>query len=126
MTFDEWWSTLDTRERNRRIKEDAAEAFAADKLAESQAREKVLRNALEKIADWYSSWGPYPETNPGWRAMAIVTAREAVPLAIPTDDTALRAVLKAERERVAKHFEPRSYLGSGHQLAIEIRAMGDE
>lgn len=39
----------------------------------------ALRTALEKIADWDSAWGPYPETNEAWRAMVIVTAREAVP-----------------------------------------------
>ena len=39
----------------------------------------ALRTALEKIADWDSAWGPFPETNEAWRAMAIVTAREAVP-----------------------------------------------
>ena len=39
----------------------------------------ALRTALEKIADWDSAWGPYPETNKAWCAMAIVTAREAVP-----------------------------------------------
>ena len=39
----------------------------------------ALRAAMEKIADWYGAWGPYPETNKSWCAMAIVTAREAVP-----------------------------------------------
>ena len=38
----------------------------------------ALRAAMEKIADWYGAWGPYPETNKSWCAMAIVTAREAV------------------------------------------------
>lgn len=45
-------------------------------------------------------------------------------LAQQTDDTALRAALKAERERVANHRESRSYFGYGHQLAIEVRARG--
>lgn len=36
MTFDEWWNNLDTREQNRRIKEDAAEAFAAGKMEAAQ------------------------------------------------------------------------------------------
>lgn len=49
-------------------------------LAKSAEKERdALRTALEKIADWDSAWGPYPETNEAWRAMAIVTAREAVP-----------------------------------------------
>lgn len=38
-----------------------------------------LRAALEKIADWYGAYGPFPEKNEMWRAMAVVTAREAVP-----------------------------------------------
>ena len=33
--------------------------------------------ALLAIADWRSAWGPIPEKNENWRAMAIVTAREA-------------------------------------------------
>ena len=40
---------------------------------------KRLRTALAKIADWDSNWGPFPENNEAWRAMAVVTAREAVP-----------------------------------------------
>lgn len=38
-----------------------------------------LRAALAKIADWDSNWGPFPENNEAWRAMVVVTAREAVP-----------------------------------------------
>ena len=38
-----------------------------------------LRTALAKIADWDSNWGPFPENNEAWRAMVVVTAREAVP-----------------------------------------------
>jgi len=38
-----------------------------------------MREALEKIADMQGSYGPFPEANsPEWRAMAIVTAREAI------------------------------------------------
>lgn len=55
----------------------------ADRLAlalnTSNHERDALRTALEKIADWDSAWGPYPETNEAWRAMVIVTAREAVP-----------------------------------------------
>ena len=40
----------------------------------------VLRDALEKIADWNGCYGPFPESNNElWRGMAIVTAREAAP-----------------------------------------------
>ncbi len=48
-------------------------------VAEAQAEIQRLRTALEKIADWDSSWGPFPENNEAWRAMVVVTAREAVP-----------------------------------------------
>ena len=33
--------------------------------------------ALLAIADWNNVWGPFPEKNENWRAMAIITAREA-------------------------------------------------
>lgn len=39
----------------------------------------VQRAALVKIADWHGAWGPYPERNEAWCAMAIMTARETVP-----------------------------------------------
>ena len=47
-------------------------------VMELRAKNDALRAAMEKIADWYGAWGPYPETNKSWCAMAIVTAREAV------------------------------------------------
>jgi len=43
-----------------------------------RAENERLMQALEKIADWRGVWGPYPEGDADWRAMAIVTAREAV------------------------------------------------
>ena len=43
------------------------------------AENERLRTALAKIADWDSNWGPFPENNEAWRAMVVVTAREAVP-----------------------------------------------
>ena len=54
-------------------------AFRDDVVATLAVERDALRTALEKIADWDSAWGPYPETNEAWRAMAVVTAREAVP-----------------------------------------------
>ena len=50
-----------------------------EQLEAVEKERDALRTALEKIADWDSAWGPYPETNKAWCAMAIVTAREAVP-----------------------------------------------
>ena len=54
------------------------EAALLAKLEAAEKERDALRAAMEKIADWYGSWGPYPETNKSWCAMAIVTAREAV------------------------------------------------
>ncbi len=47
--------------------------------------------ALEKIADWHGAYGPFPERNEEWRAMAVVTARESV--------TALRKLLAQPEPR---------------------------
>lgn len=49
-----------------------------DRLEAAERERDALRAALEKIADWNGAWGPYPERNEAWRAMALVTAREAV------------------------------------------------
>lgn len=54
------------------------EAALMAKLESVKRECNALRAAMEKIADWYGAWGPYPETNKSWCAMAIVTAREAV------------------------------------------------
>ena len=48
-------------------------------IANLEAEIERLRTALVKIADWHGAWGPWPEKNEAWRAMAVVTAREAVP-----------------------------------------------
>jgi hypothetical protein len=49
------------------------ERNTADILAKEN---KVLREALIKIADWDAAWGYFSETNPAWSTMAIITARE--------------------------------------------------
>lgn len=90
-----------------------------EQLAAAQAREKVLRDALLELANLHVVvYNQSPEGRAYMKKLGDLMAS--------TDDTALRAALKAERERIAKHFEPRSYLGSGHQLAVEIRALGDQ
>lgn len=48
-------------------------------VASLEAEIARLHAALVKIADWHGAWGPWPENNEAWRAMAVVTAREAVP-----------------------------------------------
>ena len=60
----------------------ACEAIAAEADAEIER----LRAALAKIADWDSNWGPFPENNEAWRAMVVVTAREAVPELEPNNE----------------------------------------
>ena len=52
---------------------------AEARAARAEAQNKGLRQALLKIADWDGQYGPWPERNDEWRAMAVVTAREAVP-----------------------------------------------
>ena len=85
-----------------------------NELAASQAREKVLRDAVKNLVNQKGRHN----TELAYKKLVDVLAQ-------PTDDSALKAALAAERERVAKHFEDRAYLGSGHQLAVEIRALGD-
>ena len=70
----------DLVERLRRNAEsgDSCQGVSED-MAEAANEIERLRRALRKIADWHGDWGPFPETNNAWRAMAVVTAREAVP-----------------------------------------------
>ena len=69
---------LEAAEKDVALKERVIDALGSELNAVANERD-ALHTALEKIADWDSAWGPYPETNEAWRAMAIVTAREAVP-----------------------------------------------
>ena len=70
----------DLVERLRRNAEsgDSCQGVSED-MAEAANEIERLRRALRKIADWHGDWGPFPETNNAWRAMVVVTAREAVP-----------------------------------------------
>ena len=63
-----------------------AEQRWIEKLAECQAREKVLRDALVRYANTWT-----------WNPDYVLAA-----LAQPTDDTALKAALAAERVRCAE------------------------
>lgn len=70
-------TNYDAARRASRFSADVADQALADlKAAENQIEQ--LREALEKIADLDGNWGPFPETNEHWRAMAVVTAREAL------------------------------------------------
>ena len=87
------------------------------KLAAAQAREKVLRSHLETLACLGN--GCHPGNSTG-NQIAIDA------LATPADDTALRAALKAERERIADLFEGQ-YTDTCPQTNISraIRALED-
>ena len=85
-------------------------------LAASQAREKVLREQLESLVLWASR-----ATVSGCTPMEILYATAA--LNQPTDDSALKAALAAERERCASVCLD---IVDGQQYAEAIRALGDE
>ena len=68
---------LEAAEKDIALKERVIDSLGLALNAAAHERDN-LRAAMEKIADWYGAWGPYPETNKSWCAMAIVTAREAV------------------------------------------------
>lgn len=69
----------DLVERLRRNAEsgDSCQGVSED-MTEAANEIERLRGALRKIADWRGDFGPFPETNNAWRAMVVVTAREAV------------------------------------------------
>lgn len=77
-------------------------------IAAAQAREAKLREALSGCAYWMT-------------AMLPDAIQEA--LALPADDSVLKAVRKVERERCAKVCECINYPS---REAIAIRALGDE
>ena len=54
------------------------EAPHLQRIAELEKQVEQLRKGLEKIADLDGNWGPFPETNKHWCAMAVVTARETL------------------------------------------------
>ena len=87
-----------------------------NQLTASQARERLLRDALE----YYMSNGIDEHL--------YYTVKNA--LAQPTDDTALKAALAAERERVYeavdRELEPRVSSAIRDIIEDAIRALGDE
>ena len=87
------------------------------KLAAAQAREKVLRDALEKLACL---------GNGDRHGNSIGNEIAIDALSVLADDTALRAALKVERERIADLFEGQ-YTDTCPQTNISraIRALED-
>jgi hypothetical protein len=93
-------------------------------LEKSQAREKLLRNALETL----QTNGRKQGWNDRYEADMHTTANA---LSQPHDDSALKAALAAERERCKKVCEQIvfTYLKTNSQVleCVEaIRALGDE
>ena len=90
-------------------------------LAASQAREKVLRDALEHMCMTFTATSKYD-------GMLVSRALDQ-----PTDDTALKAALAAERERCAKvcdsvwngDADTYDYSVACNECAITIRELGD-
>lgn len=116
---------MDHRMTQKEIDEALVLAMEADKreierlradLSASQAREKVLRSALDLL----TSNGRIPPT-----AKAFSKASHAA--SIPADDTALRAALaqaqEEMRERCAKKCEDDMYYEIGGACAEAIRAL---
>ena len=93
------------------------EHLVNEQLAESQAHDAKLRDALEKIANntihWYAS---------------IQDAKEA--LTLPADDTALKeAIMQTKREvllEVAEWFDDGYECSAANNIARELRRMAEE
>ena len=77
VTINELLDRIEAAEKDIALKERVIDSLGVILTAVVNERDE-LRATMEKIADWYGAWGPYPETNKSWCAMAIVTAREAV------------------------------------------------
>ncbi len=103
-------------------------------LAEGQAREKVLRDALESVRQYGSDTlsgridGP---DDRAWQRGAVLemTRRARVTIDAPTDDTALRAALKAERVRckdACEKIHERGFRTTAWECVEAIRALDDE
>lgn len=96
--------------------DDWLEKFASLFLAASQAREQQLREALERNErEIY-----HLRADRGWTNQSEFRPSEI--LALPTDDTALQARLKEERERCAVECEQHGPT-IGRIFASKIRSM---
>jgi hypothetical protein len=94
----------------------------AYELEKSQAREKVLRNALETL----QTNGRKQGWNDRYEADMHTTANA---LSQPHDDSALKAALAAERERCANEIMKYAHNAAGlgpEDYAEFVRALGDE
>lgn len=94
----------------------ANDLFAMKLLAESQAREKVLRDALFELANLHVV---VHSQSPEGRAYM----KKLGDLMASTDDTALNKLLAAERERCINCYSPDF---TATDWIDAIRALGDE
>lgn len=90
----------------------ANDLFAMKLLAESQAREKVLRDALFELANLHVVvYSQSPEGRAYMKKLGDLMAS--------SDDTALKAALKAERERYKKVFHKMRNVAAGYSNHCE-------
>lgn len=107
---------------------------AFHQLSASQAREKLLcelqwkniRHVVSTLADWAFGSKDDPRWGTAWIAMTTgLSAKDGPQFTLellPTDDTALQARLKDEREKCAVKCEQHGQT-LGSILAAEIRSM---
>lgn len=93
-------------------------------LAAAQAREKVLRKALEECLSWVDAWcDTSPET-----CFEVVEQEANNALLLPSDDTAMRQAIRSAkeemRERAAKLFDNGPYVGVlARNIAAAIQSL---
>ena len=94
--------------------------------AESQSREKDTRDALLLSIESSSSWRYSDFLEARAKVLKLWGAPEDVQ---PTDDTALKQLLAAERERcykVCEHINAMGFRQSAWECMEAIRALGDQ
>lgn len=144
MTFIEWWDAGIGKPVD--IGYDCAgEAwpFQEKRLAESQAREKMTRDAIILLYSWANNWGSEFMNDSEWLNQDYEVISKAIDQT--ADDTALKLLLAKERERCAKvcdmqyteWMEATRLFGGddgaevcranmAEELAKDIRELGDE
>lgn len=102
-------------------------------LAESQAREKVLRDGLSQAAEDMAGWGAYASEyfQDKWNLAGDVKRLQHL-ASMPSDSTALdAAIAKAQREvllEASNEFDKSVWLDAcgGFNFARHLRGMADE
>ena len=106
-----------------------------EQLAASQAREKLLcelqwkniRHVVYALADWAFGSKDDPRWGTAWIAMTTgLSAKDGPQFTLellPTDDTALKARLAEERERIASWYKDKGWLLDEEDVPDAIRSM---